>query len=150
MPLVPSFSWLAFGALGAAAGMILALGGSSSQRIAGVGLTSLGIGLVITQIRVYVELTDSQLIIQNRLSQRRFPLEQIARVSSGVTSTPLSRAVGWGQLRVEDRGGTATRIVATTGMSRDDAARFVRKMCSVPGAQPSVEVRLEDFPSLGR
>jgi hypothetical protein len=143
------YSWLALGALLAAFGATVAIAPTSStEMFVGVACISFAVLVAATTLRVSATVRDDELVVRNRLRTFRVDVADLAEVASRVVQTPMTRAMGWGQIELRDGEGRRVRVVASTGLTRPLLHRFLAELQSrAPAATVTVDERV--FPTVG-
>jgi hypothetical protein len=98
-------------------------------------------------LRARARVTDELVEVQNRVRRFRLRPDDIAEISSRAVETPMTRANGWGQLKLRDMNGRTVRVVASTGLKQARLRSFVAELLTrAPTAAVDVDEAI--FPSV--
>lgn len=136
-------------------GLLVVIGIAETQPLqaatrAWIGAASVaaGIAILVCALRLTVRLSDDALHIQNWLRSTSIPAADISEMSSRSVATPLSMAVGWGQVTLRDAEGHRVPLAATTGAEQQDVQTLAARLLAL---NPSIKVSVDltAFPRTG-
>jgi hypothetical protein len=149
LSLMPAFSWIAFAGLLVFVGVLMMQPESGVVHWVGVLAIALAAIVLGTTLRVSLRMTADGLHAHNHVRSSRWHWHDIASIRSGVTQTPMTRAIGFGQLVVCDTSGRDFRLAATTGLDPARLAELLNALDRFAHEHGfTVEVQRDMFPTL--
>jgi hypothetical protein len=142
------YSWIVSGLLPVAIGLMLLFDSPIViHSVLGVALVLFGLLVVAKSLNVRTVISDTHVVVHNHVKTASIALIEVVEINSTVVSTPLTRAMPWGRLRLSSGGRRSQLdVVATTGMKRDDVVQLVR-LFTDRNSEIRVDVDISRFPA---